>query len=136
MQPTKIWHPEKSVILCKVERLGYGGIIHAPVWIGERVDIGNACKIQAFAFIPDCITLEERVFIGPHVTFTNDPHLEIKGDRYWQGTLVKRGAKIGAGATIRAGITIGKESVVGMGSVVLCSIPDGEEWAGNPAKKL
>lgn len=128
-----IWHPEKSVILCEVNE---SCTVHAPVWIGKEVKIGDRVKIQAFTFIPDGVTIENDVFIGPHVVFTNDPDLAIKGKSGWKPTLVKKGAKIGANASILAGVVIGENSVVGMGSVVLKDVPDGATIVGNPARLI
>jgi len=110
--------------------------MHKYVWIGEKVKIGEGVRIQPFAFLCDGVTIEDNVFIGPHVCFTNDPQLNCKGPKYWKETLIKKGAKIGAGALIKAGVTIGQNAIVGMGSVVLHNIPDGETWAGNPARRI
>lgn len=110
--------------------------IHSHVWIGDDVKIGRNVKIQAFAFIPNGVTVEDDVFIGPHVCFTNDPKMDIvpQGRFTPTKTLVKRGARIGANATIRAGVTIGKDAIIGMGAVVTKDVPDGQTWVGNPAK--
>ncbi len=129
-----IWHPELSVIL--TNSIGKGCTIHSHVWIGNSVKIGNKVKIQAFTFIPDGVTIEDNVFIGPRVTFTNDAKLEVKGKEFWQETIVKEGAKIGASVTIRAGVIIGKNSIIGAGAVVLHDVPDNEIHAGVPAIKI
>lgn len=126
-----IYHKEKSVILdCKI---GENTTVHAPVWIGNNVVIGNNCKIQAFAFIPDGVTLEDNVFIGPNVTFTNDKH---PPSEHWSKTLVKMGAVIGAGTVILPGITIGEEATIGAGSVVTKDIPQLATAYGNPARVI
>ena len=130
---TKIWHPEKSVILTK--KIGNGTTIHAPVWIGANVQIGQNVKIQAFAFLPEGVRLEDDVFIGPAVVFTNDLY-PPSGRSQWLNTIVKRGAAIGANATILPGIKIGKNVLIGAGSVVTKDVPDGETWVGNPAHKI
>ena len=111
--------------------------VHSHVWIGDDVRIGKNVKIQAFAFIPNGVTIEDDVFIGPHVCFTNDPKMDIvpRGQFSPTKTLVKKGARIGANASIRAGVTIGEGAIIGMGSVVIKSVPDGEMWFGNPASK-
>jgi UDP-2-acetamido-3-amino-2,3-dideoxy-glucuronate N-acetyltransferase len=127
----KIWHREKSVILTK--KIGKGSRIHAPVWIGKDVVVGQNVKIQAFAFLPDGVKLEDNVFIGPGVIFTNDKYPPSDN---WTETLVKEGASIGANCTILPGIRIGKKSLIGAGSVVLHDVPDGEVWVGNPARKI
>lgn len=115
------------------------------VYIEENVMIGNNCKIRPFSFIPTGITLEDGVFIGPGVTFTNDktPRAintdgSLKGEEDWTltKTLVKKGASIGAGATILCGITIGEYAVVGSGAVVTKDVPKRAVVIGNPAKIL
>jgi len=128
---TKIWHPERSVLLDCV--VGDRCTIHAPVWIGNNVIIGNDCKIQAFAFIPDGVTLSDHVFIGPHTCFTNDKHPPSKT---WLHTHVGPFASIGANATILPGITIGAHAVVGAGAVVTKDVGIGEMVYGNPARKV
>lgn len=126
---TKIWHPELGVITDSA-RYGEDCTIHAFTWIGG--EIGDRCKIEAFAFIPDGVTLEDDVFIGPHVCFTNDKNPPSGGN--WSTTLVKNGAVIGANATILPGIIIGERAVVGAGAVVTKDVPAGETWVGNPAR--
>ena len=129
---TKIWHREKSNI--------YGdGKIGDNCNIGALVEIrypniGNDCKIQAFVFIPEGIIIGNRVFIGPHVCFTNDKHPKAIGDWELLETIVEDDVSIGAGAVILPGITLGKGCIIGAGAVVTKSIPPGEIVKGNPAK--
>ena len=130
----KIWKPELNNH--QEFEIGDGCVIHSFTWIGAKVKIGNNVKIQAMVFIPDGVTLEDDVFIGPGVIFTNDPHLKCQGSEFWKETIVRKGAKIGAGAMIKAGVTIGENVVVGMGAVVLKDIPANEVWCGNPARFL
>ncbi|HZX44978.1 MAG TPA: acyltransferase [Candidatus Nanoarchaeia archaeon] len=114
------------------------------VEIRKDVKIGKNCKIQAFAFIPEGITIGDEVFIGPHACFVNDKipratnkegNLKEEGtDWKIESTHVKDGASIGANATILCGVTIGKNSIVGAGAVVTRDIPDNVIVAGNPAK--
>lgn len=130
---TKLWHPELSVILdCTI---GDHCIIHAPVWIGNNVKIGNGCLIQAFTFIPEGVTIEDEVFIGPHVCFTNDKKPPSWGT-HWAPITVKRCASIGANVTILPGITIGDHAKIGAGAVVTKDVPGGETWVGNPAHPI
>lgn len=131
----KIWRPDLSNISDDAI-IADNCVIHSHCWIGRDVIIGSNVKIQAFTFIPDGVRIEDNVFIGPRVTFTNDPDLECKGKDFWKMTRVKEGAKIGACVSIKAGVIIGKNAIVGMGAVVLTDIPDGEKWAGVPARKI
>jgi acetyltransferase-like isoleucine patch superfamily enzyme len=113
------------------------------VEIKKDVRIGENCKIEPFAFIPEGVTLEDEVFIGPHVCFTNDKlpratnidgSLKTADDWETSKTLVKKRAAIGANATIMCGITIGENAMIGAGSVVTKDVPKNSIAAGNPAK--
>ena len=126
----KLWHKEYSNIGdCQI---GDDCVVHSHVWIGDGVVIGNRVRIQAFTFIPFGVVIEDDVFLGPRVTFTNDSHMELDRGK-WSMTIVKRGAKIGASSTIIAGVTIGIASFVGAGSVVTKDVPDGAIVYGVPA---
>ena len=103
--------------------------------IGHNVVIGNRVRIGAGCFIPENITIEDDVFIGPHTIFGNDKY-PLSGKGAWPKTLVKQGARIGAGVCVLPGIVIGEGALVGMGSVVTKDVRPGEVWAGNPAKPL
>lgn len=128
---TKIYNPELSNIgHCKI---GENCVIHSHCWIGDGVIIGNRVKIQAFTFIPDGVTIEDDVFIGPRTTFLNDKN-PPSGRANWLKTLVKRGAVIGANATILPGIEIGENTTIGAGSVVTKSMPSNVVACGNPAR--
>lgn len=129
----------------------YGCEIGDDVKVGTFVEIqkgskiGNNCKISSHTFICEGVELEDGVFIGHGVTFTNDlfPRatnedggLQTEADWKCIPTLVKRGASIGSGATILCGITIGERALVGAGSVVTKDVPAGAVVAGNPARVL
>jgi UDP-2-acetamido-3-amino-2,3-dideoxy-glucuronate N-acetyltransferase len=113
------------------------------VEIQKGVKVGNRCKISSHSFICEGVTLEEGVFIGHGVTFTNDrfpratnPDGQLQTEADWKcvGTLVKRGASIGSGATLLCGITIGENAMIGAGSMVTKDVPAGATVAGNPAR--
>ncbi len=115
--------------------IGSGSVIHGLTFIGNNVRIGTNCKIQAFAFIPEGVTIEDNVFIGPHVCFTNDKH-PPSGGKGWSPIIVRKGAVIGANATILAGVVIGEDAVIGAGAVVTKNVPARQTWIGNPAHKM
>ena len=115
------------------------------VEIQKNARIGADCKISSHSFVCEGVTIEDRVFIGHSVTFINDKHpratnpdgsLQTEVDWRVVPTLVETGASIGSGSTILCGVTIGAGAIVGAGSVVTRSIPAGETWAGNPARRL
>lgn len=130
-----IYHPELSNIGIAIDE---SCTVHSHVWIGDQVVMGKNVKIQAFAFIPNGVTIEDNVFIGPHVCFTNDPKMNIVPTGHFKPTIttVGEGARIGANASIRAGVTIGKGAIIGMGAVVIKDVGDNETWVGNPARKI
>jgi acetyltransferase-like isoleucine patch superfamily enzyme len=113
------------------------------VEIQKGVKIGNRCKISSHTFICEGVTLEDEVFVGHNVAFTNDRYpratngngqLQIEADWACIRTLVKRGASIGSGATLLCGITIGENAMIGAGSVVTRDVPPDTVVAGNPAR--
>ena len=106
------------------------------VEITAGVKVGKRCKIESHSFLCDGVELEDDVFIGHGVMFTNDlyPKVDRQIERFH--TLVKQFASIGSNATIVGGITIGKHVVVGAGAVLTKSVPDYTIVAGNPAKAI
>ena len=103
----------------------------------DDVVIGNNVTVKPGVQLWDGIRIEDNVFIGPNVTFTNDRYPRSKQyPEEFQQTIVKEGASIGANATILGGITIGEHALIGAGSVVTKNVPANELWVGNPAKKL
>ncbi len=119
--------------------------VGAFVEIQKNVRIGPRCKISSHSFLCEGVTLEDNVFIGHGVMFTNDkypratnPNGSPQSEADWEvvPTLVKQGASIGSNATIIAGVTIGKNAMVGAGAVVTRDVPDGVAVAGVPAKPV
>ena len=130
---TKIWH--FSHVLSG-STIGEKCSIGQNVVIGPDVNIGDACKIQNNVSVYKGVTLEDEVFCGPSMVFTNvfNPRSAIRRMDELRTTLVKKGATIGANATIICGITIGYYAFVGAGAVVLKDVPDYALVVGNPAK--
>jgi acetyltransferase-like isoleucine patch superfamily enzyme len=115
------------------------------VEIQKGAKIGARCKISCHTFICEGVTIEDEVFVGHGVMFTNDllPRataaggaLQTEADWKVVPTLVKRGASIGSNATLLCGITIGEGAIVGAGSVVTKDVPPHTVVAGNPARVL
>jgi len=128
---TKIWHfaqvREDSVI-------GENCILGKGVYIDKGVKIGSKVKIQNFSSIYTGVTIEDDVFIGPGVIFTNDLYPRAFQNLEVKKTRVRRGASIGANSTILCGIEIGEYAMVGAGSVVTRNVPPHALVFGNPAK--
>lgn len=132
---TKIWH------FCHVQkgaRIGKNCILGQNVNVGNNVIIGSYCKIQNNVSVYEGVVLEDYVFCGPSMVFTNILNPRCKypqvGSKYYKKTLVKEGASLGANCTIVCGITIGKYAFVGAGAVVTKSVPDYALLVGNPAR--
>jgi len=118
-------------------KIGKDCKIAAFVEIGRDVIVGDKCAIEAFVFIPPGVTIEDEVFIGPHVCFTNDKKPKAVNPGWKMvPTLVKKGASIGAGSVIICGVTIGEGAMVGAGSVVTKDVPANTLVTGNPAKPV
>jgi len=132
---TKIWH--FSHIL-KGTTIGEGCNIGQNVVIGPDVTVGNKCKIQNNVSVYPGVTLEEGVFCGPSMVFTNvyNPRAEIRKMDEARPTLIKRGATIGANATIVCGHNLGSYSFIGAGAVVTKDVPDYALMVGNPARRI
>jgi len=109
--------------------------ICAHVFIENDVVVGNRVTIKSGVQLWDGVRLEDDVFVGPNVTFTNDPFPRSKKrPEQWLKTQIKKGASIGANATILPGITIGQNAMVGAGAVVTQAVPANAIVAGNPAQ--
>lgn len=119
--------------------------IGAFVEIQKNVTVGRRCKISSHTFICEGVAIEDNVFVGHGVTFTNDAFpratnadgtLQTSADWNLQPTIVRKGASIGSGATILCNLSIGENAIVGAGSVVTRDVPPNVIVAGNPARVL
>jgi acetyltransferase-like isoleucine patch superfamily enzyme len=137
---TSIWHHSQ---VRAGARLGRNCILGKGVYIDAQVQIGDNVKIQNYTSVYHGVTLEDGVFIGPHVCFTNDlrprainPDGTLKRADDWvlSKTLIQTGASLGANSTIVCGVTIGAWALVGSGSVVSRSVPAYGLVYGNPAR--
>ncbi|MCX7833537.1 MAG: N-acetyltransferase [Ignavibacteria bacterium] len=132
---TKIWH---FTHIQSGARIGKFCVLGQNVNVGNNVVIGNYVKIQNNVSVYEGVTLEDYVFCGPSMVFTNiiDPRSKYPqvGSKYYIKTLVKEGASLGANCTIVCGNTIGKYAFVGAGAVVTKDVPDYALVVGNPAR--
>lgn len=134
---TKIWHFSH---VQGGSRLGTNCTLGQNVNVGNNVSIGNYVKIQNNVSIYEGVEIEDYVFCGPSMVFTNvlNPRCEFpqKGSQHYTRTLVKKSASIGANATIVCGNTIGKYAFIGAGSVVTKDVPDYALVVGTPGKVI
>ena len=131
---TRIWHFSHVM---KGSVIGKNCNIGQNVVVSPGVRLGDGCKIQNNVSLYTGVELEDFVFCGPSMVFTNvvNPRSEIVRKDEYRRTLVRRGASIGANATIVCGITIGEYAFVGAGSVVTRDVPDFALVVGNPARR-
>jgi UDP-2-acetamido-3-amino-2,3-dideoxy-glucuronate N-acetyltransferase len=132
-QGTKIWH---FTHIMSDARIGTNCIIGQNVFIGSGAILGNSIKVQNNVSIYEGVILEDDVFCGPSMVFTNvfNPRSFISRKKEFRKTLVKRGATIGANVTIVCGSTIGQYAFIGAGSVVTKDVPNYALVYGNPGK--
>jgi UDP-2-acetamido-3-amino-2,3-dideoxy-glucuronate N-acetyltransferase len=132
---SKIWH---FTHVQSGSKIGKNCILGQNVNIANNVTIGNFVKIQNNVSVYEGVELEDYVFCGPSMVFTNILNPRSKypqvGAEFYINTLVKEGASLGANSTIVCGITIGRFAFVGAGAVVTKDIPDFALVVGNPAK--
>lgn len=132
---SRVWH---FVHICGGAKIGKNVSLGQNVFVGNRVTIGDSCKIQNNVSIYDDVHLEEGVFCGPSMVFTNvyNPRSLIERKEEYRPTLVKKGATLGANCTVVCGITIGKFAFIGAGAVVNKDVPAYALMVGVPAKQI
>lgn len=132
---SRVWH---FVHVCSGAKIGKGVSLGQNVFVGNKVVIGDRCKVQNNVSVYDNVTLEEGVFCGPSMVFTNvyNPRSLIERKNEYRDTLVKTGATLGANSTIVCGVTIGAHAFVGAGAVVQQDIPDFALVVGVPARQI
>jgi UDP-2-acetamido-3-amino-2,3-dideoxy-glucuronate N-acetyltransferase len=131
---TRIWH---WVHVCAGARIGERCSLGQNVYVGNDVLIGSNVKVQNNVSVYDAVTLEDDVFCGPSMVFTNvyNPRSAIPRKNELRRTLVRRGATLGANCTIVCGVTIGEYAFIGAGAVVNRDVPDFALMLGVPARQ-
>lgn len=132
---TRVWH---WVHICATAQVGSHCSMGQNVFIGDKVKIGNNVKIQNNVSVYEGVELEDDVFCGPSMVFTNvyNPRSAIERKDQYRKTLVKQGASLGANCTIVCGVTIGSFAFVGAGAVVNKDVPDYALMVGVPARHI
>lgn len=129
---TKIW---QFCVVLPDAKVGENCNVCSHCFIENDVEIGNNVTVKCGVQLWDGLRVEDDVFIGANVSFTNDRYPRSK--QYpvsFEKTVIRKGASIGAGSVILCGIEIGEKAMIGAGSVVTKSVPAGELWVGNPAR--
>lgn len=132
---SRVWH---FVHVCGGAWIGAGVSLGQNVFVGNRVIVGDRCKIQNNVSVYDNVTLEEGVFCGPSMVFTNvyNPRSLVERKNEYRDTLVRKGATLGANCTIVCGVTIGAFAFVGAGAVVTRDVPAYALMVGTPARQI
>ncbi|MCA0177901.1 MAG: N-acetyltransferase [Proteobacteria bacterium] len=131
----RVWH---WVHISAGARAGKGCSFGQNVYVGHDVVIGDRVKIQNNVSVYDAVTLEDDVFCGPSMVFTNvhNPRAAVVRKSEYRRTLVRQGATLGANCTIVCGVSIGRYAFVGAGAVVTHDVPDFALMAGVPARQI
>lgn len=134
-EDSRVWH---FVHVCGGARIGRDVSLGQNVFVGDKVVIGDRCKIQNNVSVYDNVTLEEGVFCGPSMVFTNvyNPRSLVERKSEYRETLVRRGATLGANCTIVCGVTVGEFAFVGAGAVVKKDVPAFALMVGVPARQV
>ena len=132
---TQVWH---FAHVCAGARIGAGCSLGQGVYVGNDVTIGRNVKVQNNVSVYDAVTLEDDVFCGPSMVFTNvhNPRAAVPRKAEYRRTLVKRGATLGANCTVVCGTTVGEYAFVGAGAVVSRDVPAHALVVGVPARRI
>lgn len=132
---SRVWH---FAHVCGGAKIGKNVSLGQNVFVGNKVVIGDNCKIQNNVSVYDNVTLEEGVFCGPSMVFTNvyNPRSLIERKNEYRDTLVKRGVTLGANCTIVCGVTIGEFAFIGAGAVINKDVKPYALMAGVPARQI
>lgn len=132
---SRVWH---FAHVCSGARIGKGVSLGQNVFVGNKVVIGDKCKVQNNVSVYDNVTLEEGVFCGPSMVFTNvyNPRSLIERKNEYRNTLVKKGATLGANCTIVCGTTVGAFAFIGAGAVINKDVKPYALMVGVPAKQI
>ncbi|MDC9823051.1 acyltransferase [Devosia sp. ZB163] len=132
---TRIWH---WVHVCGGAQIGSDCSLGQNVFVGNDVVIGNNVKIQNNVSVYDAVRLEDDVFCGPSMVFTNvhNPRSAVSRKSEYRPTVVRRGATLGANCTVVCGVTIGEFAFVGAGAVITKDVPDYALMVGVPARRV
>jgi len=132
---SRVWH---FVHVCSGAKIGKGVSLGQNVFVGNKVTIGDKCKIQNNVSVYDNVTLEEGVFCGPSMVFTNvyNPRSLIDRKNEYRNTLIKKGATLGANCTIVCGATVGEYAFVGAGAVITKDVQSYALVVGVPARQI
>jgi UDP-2-acetamido-3-amino-2,3-dideoxy-glucuronate N-acetyltransferase len=132
---SRIWH---FVHVCGGARIGRAVSLGQNVFVGNRVTIGDGCKVQNNVSVYDNVTLEEGVFCGPSMVFTNvyNPRALIERKSEYRDTLIKKGATLGANCTVVCGVTVGEYAFIGAGAVVNNNVKPFALMVGVPARQV
>lgn len=132
---SRVWH---FVHVCGGAKIGKGVSLGQNVFVGNKVSIGDKCKIQNNVSVYDNVTLEEGVFCGPSMVFTNvyNPRSLIERKNEYRDTYIKKGATLGANCTIVCGSTVGEYAFVGAGAVINKDVKPYALMVGVPARQI
>lgn len=129
---SRIW---QFCVVLEGAQIGCDCNVNAQCLIENDVIVGDRVTVKPGVQLWNGLRVEDDVFIGPNVTFTNDKYPRSRcPPPMFTPTVLRRGSSIGANATVLCGVEIGEGAMVGAGSVVTKNVPAGELWCGNPAR--